>query len=93
MAGSRPKYTYNDQPVYHNTSGMIRGPQLRPPIKFAPPQASVHRSESSLRPGAPAVPDKQLKPGGDDGQANMDGKSGGTLVFSSFAVRHIYLAI
>ena len=70
MADSRPKYTYDDQPVYHNTSGMIRGPQLRPPIKFTPPVPG----STSQRQGALVVSDKQLKLG--DDQANVDGKSG-----------------
>ena len=70
MADSRPKYAYDNQPVYRNTSGMIRGPQLRPPIKFAPPVPG----STSPRPGTPVVPEKQLRPG--DDQANMDGKSG-----------------
>lgn len=76
MADSRPKYTYDNQPVYHNTSGMIRGPKLRPPIKFAPPQASVHRSHTLPRQeGAHVVPEKQLKPNDLDNLANVDGKS------------------
>ena len=78
MADSRPKYKYGDQPVYHNTSAMLRGPQLRPPIKYAPPQASIHRSDTTRRPEPPVVPEKQLKPG-DDNQTNMDGMSGSYL--------------
>ena len=73
MADSRQKYAYETQPVYHNTSGMIRGPQLRPPIKFAPPHPTAHRSDvSPRRPGAPAVVmETQF-----NDQANMDGKLG-----------------
>lgn len=69
MANFRPKY--DDQPVYHNTSGMMksRGPPLKPPIKFAPPPAAVPHSMSPRLPG-PGIQEKQL-----NDQANMEGNS------------------
>lgn len=61
MADFRPKY--DDQPVYHNTSGMMmkgRGPPLKPPIKFAPAPATIPRTISPRLAAGPGVQERQL---------------------------------